>query len=161
MAAATDSSNDADSRWPRSAMLMWGVFSTRTPAGRLYIHRCVIAVSILILPSVFFLIQHYSHHYYVRPKATGRTTAFLLPFVFAYIVWEFRKYLVSLDELAQRLQLEAMAWTYLTGFVAAALLCGLWLESLPHVDGIWFCPLWFGLLEPVRAYWLYRLARRY
>jgi hypothetical protein len=154
-------SNDNDPRWPRSPMLMWGVFSTRTPAGRRYVRQCAIALTILVLPSLFFLIHHYSHFHYFKPQTFGRATAILLPIVFARIVWELRKYLLSLDELARRLQVEAMAWTYLTGFVLAAVLCGIWLESLGKVDLAWFCPVWFVLLEPVRASWLYVLSRRY
>lgn len=54
-----------------------------------------------------------------------------------------------------------MAWTYLTGFILTAILCMIWLESLGKVDLSWFCPVWFFLLEPVRAGWLYVLSRRY
>jgi hypothetical protein len=91
----------------------------------------------------------------------GHATAILLPIVFSYIVLEFRKYLLSLDELVLRLQLEAMAWTYASGFVLTAILCAIWFESLGKVDLAWFCPVWFILLEPVRAGWLYFLSRRY
>ena len=142
-------------------MLMWGVFSTRGPAGRRYLRQCGIALAILTLPSLFFLIHQYSHLHYLKPMMFGRATAILLPIVCSYIVWEFRKYLLSLDELARRLQVEAMAWTYLTGFVLTAMLCGIWLERLGKVDLAWFCPVWFVLLEPVRAGWLYVLSRRY
>jgi hypothetical protein len=164
-----NSSNDDDDRWPTSALLMWGVFSTRTPAGRRYVQRCSIALAVLILPTLLFLIHHYPHlHYVPRSRwvsqgtpAFGYATAILLPIVFSYIVLEFRKYLLSLDELARRLQIEAMAWTYLTGLVLMALLCALWLFGLGKVNLAWFCPVWFGLLEPVRAGWLYVLSRRY
>jgi hypothetical protein len=161
-----NSSNDDDSRWPMSAMLMWGVSSTRTPAGRRYVRRCSIALAILILPTLLFLIHH--HHYVPRSRwvshgmlTFGHATAILLPIVFFYIVLEFRKYLLSLDELVFRLQIEAMAWTYLSGLVLMALLCAIWLESLGKLDLAWFCPVWFILLEPVRAGWLYFLSRRY
>lgn len=124
-------------------MLMWGVFSTRTPAGRRYVRQCGIALTILILPSLFFLIHQYSHLHYFDARTFGRATAILLPIVFSRIVWEFRRYLLSLDELARRLQVEAMAWTYLTGFILTAILCMIWLESLGKVDLSWFCPVWF------------------
>lgn len=59
-------------------MLMWGVFSTRTPAGRRYVRQCGIALTILILPSLFFLIHQYSHFHYFDARTFGRATAILL-----------------------------------------------------------------------------------
>ena len=44
-----------------------------------------------------------------------RITEFLPGGAFAYIAWSLRGYLLALDELARRVQLEAMSWTYLTG----------------------------------------------
>ena len=158
---ATNQPSTADSDWPKSAMLMWGIFSTRTPAGRRYVRQCVMALAILTLPSLFFLVQIPFHFHYLTPRTFGRATTALLPLGFSYIAWAFRKYLQSLDELARRLQIEAMAWTYLTGFVLMALLTAIWLESVGKINLAWFCPIWFSLLEPVRAGWLYVLTRRY
>lgn len=147
-------------------MLMYGVFTTRTPAGQRYFRRCLIAYAILILPTLLFLIHH--RHYVPRSgwvshgmPTFGHSTAILLPIVCSYIVLEFRRYVLSLDELARRLQVEAMAWTYASGLILAALLLAIWFESLGKVDLAWFCPVWFFLLEPVRACWLYFLCRRY
>jgi len=156
-----DSAPSEDSQWAKSAMLMWGVFSTRTPEGRQYVRTSCAAITMLLVPSLLFFIHQYLHLHYVSKRVFTSIIAVALPAAFSLIVWEFRKYLLSLDELAQRLQIEAMAWTYLTGFVLAAVLCGIWLESLPNVDALWFCPIWFALLEPVRAGWLYALSRRY
>jgi hypothetical protein len=82
-----------------------------------------------------------------------KTASGCLPAVaFAYIAWALRRYLLALDELARRLQLEAMAWTYLCGLPVALLLWGL---------GITINPLLILVLEPVRGMWLYILSRRY
>ena len=75
---------------------------------------------------------------------------------FIYIAWEFRKYLSALDELARRIQLESIAWTYLCGLALAMLFGGLGM-----VYGWRLNPLWFIVLEPVRAGWLYFVSRRY
>ncbi len=84
-----------------------------------------------------------------------------------YIAWEFRRYLHQLDELARRMQLEAMACTYITGFVIAAWLGVLWpfshfLVNWPYKPTVLFMiPFLYFLLEPVRAGWLYYLSRHY
>ena len=142
-------------------MLMWGVFSTKTPQGRQYIRASYAAAAMVIVPTLLFFVHQHSHMHYVSKRVFTTLIAVAMPAAISLIVWEFRKYLLSLDELARRLQLEAMACTYLTGFILASVLCGIWLEALPNVDAIWFCPLWFALLEPARAGWLYALSRRY
>jgi len=158
---ATNNSNVDDSQWPRCAMLMWGVFSTKTPQGRQYVRASYAAAAMVIVPTFLFFIHQHWHMHYMSKRLFTTVIAVAMPSAISLIVWEFRKYLLSLDELARRLQLEAMACTYLTGFIMASVLCGIWLEALPNVDAIWFCPLWFALLEPVRAGWLYALSRRY
>jgi hypothetical protein len=80
---------------------------------------------------------------------------------YSYIAWEFRKYVLALDELARRIQLEAIAWTYLTGWAVAALVGGVALVYGWHWNRLWLNPLWFVFLEPVRACYLYYVARRY
>jgi hypothetical protein len=94
-------------------------------------------------------------------------TLTLLSLMITYIAWETRRYLMSLDELARRLQLEAMAWTYLTGMVLAVWLGTL--APLSHTLLYWdyrqtmilLIPLAYMLLEFVRAGWLWYLSRRY
>jgi hypothetical protein len=71
---------------------------------------------------------------------------------FTYITWSLRGYLLALDELARRMQFEAMAWTYLCGMAGAVFLFGL---------GISVNPAWFLALEPVRGAWLYVVSKRY
>ena len=79
--------------------------------------------------------------------------------MFGFISWEFRRYLNALDELARRIQLEALAWTYLTGLTIACALGGV---MLAYDLRPWFpSPFWFILLEPIRGLWLYVVSRRY
>ena len=75
---------------------------------------------------------------------------------FAFIAWAFWKYLGELDELARRIQLEAIALTYLTGLGAFGFLTAFGYQAHWTVN-----PVWFIFLEPVRGLWLWRLARRY
>lgn len=66
------------------------------------------------------------------------------------------KDLSRLDELGRRIQIESMAWTYLTGltlFVGLGFTC--------FSTGWKFNPYWFCILEFVRLLWLRIVARRY
>ncbi len=140
-------------RWPASAMLLYGTFGSRTPAGRRYHLRSGLALAVTV---GWILLAPWAVH------AAGaahfwHVLASLVPGIaFAYIGWEFRRYLLALDELARRIQLEAIAWTYLTG-MAVALMLG----YAVLVTGWRFNPAFFILLEPVRAAWLYVVSRRY
>ena len=94
-------------------------------------------------------------------------TALVGGIVITLIALEFRRYLSQIDELARRMQLEAMAWTYLTGFVVAAWLgvAAAFSQTIAHwafrPAVLLVIPYLFFLLEPVRAGWLYYLSRRY
>jgi uncharacterized membrane protein YfcA len=137
--------NDDSSQWPKCAMIAYGTFGNRTPAGRRYHFRCGIALAAMVVCMIGGALAG------LKPLAA------IAPGIgFLYIAWEFRKYLSALDELARRIQLESMAWTYLTGFGVAMLLGG-----LGTVYGWGLNPFWFILLEPVRGGWLYFVARRY
>ncbi|MGD0873304.1 MAG: hypothetical protein ABSB88_27480 [Bryobacteraceae bacterium] len=95
-------------------------------------------------------------------NSSWRVILSLVPGVaFLYITWEFHTYILALDELARRIQLEAMAWTYLTGLGVAALVGGVALVYGWQWNRLWLNPLWFVFLEPVRACFLYYIARRY
>jgi len=152
----------ANSQWSTFATLFWGTLGTKTPAERRYKTRTCLAAGVLICWVVFALAVHF------RPKPMIFViTDLLWGTVITYIAWELRRYLFTLDELARRMQFEAMAWTYLTGFVLAA-----WLGVLApfsHTLMHWpfkqslllLSPFFYFLLEPVRAGWLYYLSRRY
>jgi hypothetical protein len=135
------------SQWPTGSILAYGTFGTRTPAGKRYRLRATAALAaftILWLLSIYLWKTHVS----------GLT--------FSFVAWETHRYWLSLDELARRLQLEAAAWTYLVG-IAAGMLLGGFSFVFYNSASVWFwcSPMWVILLEPIRAFVLYRLAKRY
>jgi MFS family permease len=139
-------------------MLVYGTFGWRTAAGRRYHIRTAIAlIAMVVLWSVAaFLAGDFRHN------SPWRVMCSLVPGVtVSYGAWEFRRYILALDELARRIQLEAIAWTYLTGWVIATLVGGIALAYGGHWNRWWLNPLWFVFLEPVRACFLYYVARRY
>jgi hypothetical protein len=75
---------------------------------------------------------------------------------FLYIAVEFRRYMFAQDELARRIHFESIVLTYLTGLVFAGIVGGLASAFKWNVN-----PMWFVMVEPIRAFWLYRIARRY
>jgi hypothetical protein len=151
------------SRWETCTILFWGAFGTKTAAERRYIMRSVFAGAVL---AAWVGIA------FSRKFPPGRLviaiTLLVVGALITYIAWEMSRYLRQLDELARRMQLEAMALTYLTGMVVAGWL-GV-LVPLGHVLLHWsyptqhllLCiPFLYCLLEVVRAGWLYYLSRRY
>jgi hypothetical protein len=87
----------------------------------------------------------------------SKYVAALMPgFVFLYICMEFRRYMASMDEMLRRIHLESIAWTYLTALVLAMFVGGI--GAVLHWNT---SPIWFVVIEPVRAAWLYATARRY
>lgn len=80
----------------------------------------------------------------------------LIGVLLAYLGWQRWQYTVALDELAQRLYLEAFAITYLFGLILFSAL------FLMHEWAGWtVTPLAFLVLEPVRAGVLVWRTRRY
>jgi len=143
-------------------MLLWGTFGTKTPAERRYVMRSCIAGGAVLAIVLFALAMHF------RPRPIMvRIVCIAFGSLITYIAWEFRRYLYQLDELARRMQMEAMACTYITGLVMAAWLAVLWpfshfLVHWPYKPMLLFLiPFLYFLLEPIRAGWLYYLSRRY
>jgi len=150
------------SRWEPCSILLWGTLGTRGPAERRYIVRCYLA---MVFAAGWLIVAKFAHF---RPKSVILSvTALVGGIVITFIALEFRHYLSEIDELARRLQLEAMAWTYLTGFVVAAWLgvLGAFSQTIAHwvfkPEVLLTIPYLFFLLEPVRGGWLYYLSRRY
>ncbi|SPE36435.1 membrane hypothetical protein [Candidatus Sulfopaludibacter sp. SbA3] len=138
---APDCSDGAD--WPAKPIFTWGTLGG--PAGRRYHTHCAIALTTMVICMIS------------AGFAGLKLIAGLVPGVaFGYIAWEFRKYLSELDELARRIHLESIAWTYLTGLAVAMLLGGISL-----IYGWRLNLIWFVVLEPVRSIWLYSVSRRY
>jgi hypothetical protein len=149
---------DAGSRWPKCSIFSFGTFGGRSPAVRRYHRRC--AIALIFMAGSFFGAAIWSLIHGRSP--TLEIGLALVPGAsFAFIAREFRIYLASLDELARRIQLEAIAWTYLTGMAIAALVGGIALFFGDAWNPLWLNPLWFLFLEPVRSCWLYFIARRY
>src|SRR5689334_20083863 len=95
-----DSSGNDSAQWPAAPMLAYGTFGTRTPAGRRYHFRAGMALAAM---AVCMFAGALARH--VSPAA-GLIAAIAPRAAFAYIGWEFRRYLLALDELARRIQLE-------------------------------------------------------
>jgi len=147
------SNDDKTAPWPSSSILIYGTFGAKTPEGRRFHIRCTAALVAMVLGMILGTILNLAVH---LPLAAGAAVPGL---AFAFIAWEFRRYVLSLDELARRIQLEAIAWTYLTGLVLA-MLAGGFLLVYP-VDFHFLNPFWYIFLEPIRAVWLYVVSRRY
>jgi hypothetical protein len=145
--------NDAEqpTTWPGSSILIWGTFGTSTPEGRRYHRRCLGALAILLAGHVGAA--------FLPPSGSNIVTALLPGATFGFISWEFRRYLNALDELARRIQLEAVAWTYLTGLTLAITVGAVMLAY--DIPPTYANPIWFVVLEPIRGIWLYAVSRRY
>jgi hypothetical protein len=149
---------DDSSKWPASAMLGYGTFGMRNPAGRRYHIRTAIAlVAMLVLAAIVAMAG--------LRFPNNRLWLLILSLVpgigFSYIALEFRRYILALDELARRIQLEAILWTYITGWVIATVVGGIAVVYGWEWNPLWLNPLWYVFLEPVRGCFLYFVARRY
>ena len=144
-----------DSGWPACSIFLYGTFGSQSEAGSHYHKQCIGALAVLVVGEILLAAVAFR-----APYGLGRLAGALLPgAVFGYIVWAFRRYLLALDELARRMQLEAMAWTYLSAIPVAVLLGTL---AFVYDWHSWVVnPMWFIVLEPVRSFWLYFVSRRY
>jgi hypothetical protein len=119
----------------------------------------------MVVAAAWLIAAKFAHF---RPKPVFLSVTTLVGGIaITFIALEFRHYLSEIDELARRMQLEAMAWTYLTGLVVAAWLgvAGAFSQTIAHwafkPEVLLMIPYLYFLLEPVRAGWLYYLSRRY
>jgi hypothetical protein len=145
--------SEPGAQWPTCAIFTSGTFGSRSEAGRRYYRRSAMALGTMIAVCLLYFLLSGS----LFPKGSLKSVISMAPgAAFAYIAWEFRRYLLSLDELARRIQLESIAWTYLSG-IAIAMLVG----GLGMVYGWQVNPIWLIMLEPVRSVWLYFVTRRY
>jgi hypothetical protein len=154
--------NQEQSRWSICRILFFGTFGGNIPAENRYIRRISIAMGLAACWAGLVVVMHFHPKRIILP-----VTLVIGSSVITYMVWEMRRYLMALDELARRMQFEAMAWTYLTGMVLAVWLATL--APLSHTLLYWdyrqtlllLLPFAYMLLEFVRAGWLYILSRRY
>jgi hypothetical protein len=114
---------DENSFWSASDMVFRGTFGTGTLAERRFLSRTRIA-SAAVLCAVLLIAIAFRFHLLHQPTM-GLITLFLPGPLATYIALEGRKYFLTLDELTRRVELEAMAWTYATGSIAAMWLCSI------------------------------------
>jgi hypothetical protein len=134
--------------WPWISMLACGDYGGNSPAGKRYRRRAFSAVAVLAVATAS-LIAARPH---LGPSVTRWAMAATVLLTFSYIFVEFNRYLGALDELARRLQMEAVLLAYSIVIVAAMTLGAL---------GIRISPLWFVVAEPLRGLGLFLAARRY
>lgn len=143
-------SQEDKSSWPTSSMLWIGTFGPGSPGGRSYQTACYSALGVLLLGVL--LLTPFSKAYPILRWPLG-----ILPgVVFTFIAWRLWLYVSQLDELSRRLQMEAMAITYLIGMAASLLLGGLALVFNWNIN-----PGLYLFLDIIRAFVLVKLARRY
>jgi hypothetical protein len=138
-------SNDG-ARWSVKSMLMCGTLGEKTPEARQYVRRSYAAVAALFLAMVVATTAPGGR--YVMAVAPG--------LFFLFIAVEFRRYMFAQDELSRRIHFESIVLTYLTALVIAMAVGGLVSVFKWNVN-----PMWFVMVEPIRAFWLYVVARRY
>jgi len=133
-------------------MFWLGTFGCNSAAGRRY-HRhafgalAVLAVAVIV--SVW-LDRRFG-------AAVGKWVAGVgTPLVFTYIVAVFHRYIGELDELARRVQLEAVLIAFLFVILGGIALFSVWMFT-----GWAANPAWVLLAEPVRGVGLIVAARRY
>jgi hypothetical protein len=142
----TESASNEGSRWSVPSMLACGTLGENTPAAKRYFRRSFVALAMLALAMVIATTTPGGK--YVMAVAPG--------LFFLYIALEFRRYMFAQDELARRIHFESIVLTYLTALVIAMAVGGLVSVFKWNVN-----PMWFVIVEPIRAFWLYRIARRY
>ena len=135
------------SKWPAAAMLGYGTFGMRTPAGRRYHIRTAIAlISMVVIALAIAAIALEAP----QPGVGDGSLPGVLCRVLLHCLGEFRRYILALDELARRIQLEAVLWTYLTGMAVATFVGG-----IAMVYGWEWSPLWHGI-QCGTCFWSWR-----
>ena len=134
------------SNWPTKDIFWLGYFGAHTPEGLRYRNRSLGALAFLIVAMCTLVLI----------PAAKPLAAVVPGLVFAFIAYEWWRYVTSLDELARRIQMEAMAFTYILGVFVMMALSGLALALQWNIN-----PVVFIFLEPLRAWRLLTLARRY
>ena len=143
-------SHEDKSSWTTGSILLLGTFGPGSPGGRSFHTACYSALGALVL-GVLLLTP------FAKSYPLLRWPIAILPgVVFTFIAWRLWLYVSQLDELSRRLQLEAMAITYLIGMGASLLLGGLALVFGWNIN-----PGLYLFLDIIRAFVLVKLARRY
>lgn len=142
----------AGSNWPWGSMFWLGTLSGGSQATRQYHRRAYGALGLLVLAvSIGIVMDTFLGTHLSRwPVGVGT------PLAFAYMILSFHRYVHELDELAQRLQFEAVLLAFLFVILAGIVLGSVWVFTgwVAH-------PVWVLLAEPVRGVGLIVAARRY
>ena len=136
--------------WPARDIFWLGYFGSGTPEGARYRNRSLSALGVLVV------VQLMTSFGLFQVGVWRLAPALALGLMFGWIAWEWWRYIQSLDELARRLQVEAMAFTYIVGVFVMMALGGLAMAFAWKLS-----PTVFILLELVRAQRLAVLTRRY
>lgn len=128
-------------------ILALGTFGNKTPAGRRFHNRCLAALAVLVVGTLAVALL---------PRELRLLGWPVAGLCMSYINWELWRYLQNIDELERRLQLEAMAFTYVVGLSAAVTL-----GSVAIFFGWSINPGALIALEPIRAWRLLVLTKRY
>src|SRR5215467_8265609 len=97
-----DPMSNNNAQWPAGPILFWGSFGAHTPEGKRFHNR--FKVCLVIMFAGFLTALFWS-------ESPGPMLAALLPGLgFTGIALSFRRYLLTLDELARRIQVESIAW---------------------------------------------------
>jgi hypothetical protein len=148
-----------EAKWPLRTLLIYGYFGSKSPEGHRYHQRCCIAFLIAGITLFAWLVGTVRLSRFADvDRLTGIIAHLIGGGLFSFIAWSFWKYLWELDELARGIQFQAITLTYLTGLGAAGFVAAL----APALEPWRFDPLLaYMFLEPVRAFWLWTIAKRY
>ena len=148
-----------DSHWPMKSILFIGYFGNKTPEGRRFHNRSMGALLVLLflsfltIPAALWLPLPLANVY----RFAQILVHILMGGAFSFIAWSFWKYVKELDELTRGMQLQAVCLAYLTGMSVLPFVALLGIVKDWHIDPF----IAFLMLEPVRAIWLWIIARRY
>jgi hypothetical protein len=145
-------------------LLLWGTFGSRTPAERRFIIRSVIGIVVALGWTMIGFVTRF------RPVPIMIDVEVLLPgLILTYWAWEWRKYVLTLDELSRHILFEAAAWSSVTASVIAFWLAGVavivrwphYPKLFPKVAVSISLYLFVGLWATIHDFYLRRVSRRY
>lgn len=155
---APDTSHQPEepSRWPYANLFLFGTFGARSAEGRRFHVRAYAALGVVALYGFLLSpLSPFAHHLPLR-SPWNFASALVPGLSFAYICLEYRRYLAGLEELARRIQYEAITFSYCLMIVLGLLIGCIGLSAHWQIN-----PAWVILAEPIRGLGLVLAARRY
>ena len=138
---------DHPAEWPYRTLILTGTFGWKDPAGKRLHRQAILHTGLLVLAMIALLVCNARWPALAWLPSSVVVTVFLLG---AFRLWQ---YIANLDELSRRIQLEALAMTYLVGF-------GIFF-ALGMLSSIRINPVCYVFLEFVRGPVLALRARSY